>query len=84
MACDGSINRLIRPKGDAADGGGVFQNARTRVYIPGMYFSGIVLLCILPTSLEVLILQVSRLIRPKGDAVHGGCVFQNSRNRVCI
>ena len=26
----------------------------------------------------------SRLIRPKGDALDGGCAFQNSRTRVCI
>ena len=24
------------------------------------------------------------LIRPKGNAVDGGCAFQNSRTRVCI
>ena len=32
VACKGSINRLIRPKGDAVDWGCVFQNSRTRVH----------------------------------------------------
>ena len=34
--------------------------------------------------LEVVACEGSRLIRPKGDAVDGECVFQNSRTRVCI
>ena len=34
--------------------------------------------------LEAVACEDSRLIRPKGDAVDGGCVFQNSRTRVCL
>ena len=34
--------------------------------------------------LDAVTFEGSRLIRPKGDAVDGGCVFQNSRTRVCI
>ena len=34
--------------------------------------------------LDAVACEGSRLIRPKGDAVDRGCVFQNSRTRVCI
>ena len=34
--------------------------------------------------LDAVACEGSRLIRPKGDAVDGGCVIQNSRTRVCI
>ena len=34
--------------------------------------------------LDAVACEGSRLIRPKGDAVDGGCVFQNSRTRLCI
>ena len=34
--------------------------------------------------LDAVACEGSSLIRPKGDAVDGGCVFQNSRTRVCI
>ena len=34
--------------------------------------------------LDAVACEGSTLIPPKGDAVDGGCVFQNSRTRVCI
>ena len=34
--------------------------------------------------LDAVACEGSRLIRPKGNAVDGGCVFQNSHTRVCI
>ena len=34
--------------------------------------------------LDAVACEGSRLIRPKGDAVDGGCVFQNSHTRVCM
>ena len=37
VACEGS--RLIRPKGDAVDGGHAFQNSRTRAYIQRFGYS---------------------------------------------
>ena len=33
--------------------------------------------------LDAVACEGSRLIPPEGDAVDGGCVFQNSRTRVC-
>ena len=34
--------------------------------------------------LDAVACEASRLIRPKGDAVDGGCILQNSRTRVCM
>ena len=34
--------------------------------------------------LDAVACEGSRLIRPKGDGVDGGCVFENLHTRVCI